>query len=187
MVDKKTETKITLERTYVVPLSAKLRPVRTYKRARKAVKLIREFIARHMKVEERDVKKVKLDKMLNNEIWYRGIKNPPARIKVKAKKMSDGIVYVELAEIPRILQYKLEKEKKKEESATEEKKAEEKKEPEKAEKEEEKKEEIKEKQASVVEAGLQKQAMEAKKQKHEVMEKPIKRQTPVQRNIPKGK
>ncbi|MBS3074624.1 50S ribosomal protein L31e [Candidatus Pacearchaeota archaeon] len=190
MADKKAENKVVLERIYIVPLSAKLRPVPRYKRAKKAVKLVREFMARHMKVEERDVSKVKIDKLLNHELWFRGIRKPPVKIKVKAKKMSDGNVIVELAEIPKILQFKINREAKKSEAASKEEKAEEKKEvkEEKAEegKEEEKKE-AEEKKAAVVEAGFKHQEMEAKKQKHQIMEKPVKRQTPVQRNIPRGK
>src|SRR3989338_11580624 len=94
--DKKDE-KIMLEREYIIPLRREWLKVPRYKRASKAIKAIKQFLARHMKVEDRDVRKVKLDKFLNEEIWFRGIKKPPAKIKVKVRKYSDR-VEVELAE-----------------------------------------------------------------------------------------
>jgi hypothetical protein len=54
-----------------------------------------------MKVENRDLKKVKLDGFLNNYLWSRGIKNPPHKIKVKATKEDNGDVKVELVDVPK--------------------------------------------------------------------------------------
>lgn len=196
MAEKTKENKVVLERTYVIPIKRKLRHIQDYKKARKAVKIVLEFIAKHMRVEDRDVRKVKMDKLLNHELWFRGMKSPPNKIKVKTKKMSDGIVHVELFEVPKILQFKVEREKRQRMIADKGAKV--------AKKEEhdhisheghehtqeqtsEKKEETKEKQAATVTAGLEKQALEAKSQKHQTMGSPIKRQTPVQRNIPKSK
>jgi len=98
-VDKKDEAKVELEREYIIPLRKKLLDVPRYRRASKAVKILKEFLAKHMKVEDRDLRKVKVDIYLNNELWFKGIKNPAGKIKVKAVK-KDGIVYAELAEIP---------------------------------------------------------------------------------------
>lgn len=100
MADKKAtqETK-TLEREYIIPLRKEWRKVANYRRTGRAVKAIKQFIARHMKVPDRDVSKVKLDMYLNQEVWFRGKKKPPAKIKVKAIKEGD-IVRVELAELP---------------------------------------------------------------------------------------
>ncbi|MEK6835469.1 MAG: hypothetical protein AABX55_00395, partial [Nanoarchaeota archaeon] len=44
---------------------------------------LKEFIARHMKVENRDLNKVKIDKDLNQFMWARGIRKHPHKIKVK--------------------------------------------------------------------------------------------------------
>jgi len=90
---------VELEREYVIPLKRGVLNVPQYRRAKKAVRLIKEFLARHMRVEDRDLRKVKVDIYLNNEVWFRGIKKPANKIKVKAVKR-DGIVYAELAEIP---------------------------------------------------------------------------------------
>lgn len=80
------------ERIYTVPLSKAKKTVR-YKRTPRAVKVLREFIARHMKSE-----KVKLGADVNERLWGRGVKKPPARIRVKAVKQDDGTVTVSLAE-----------------------------------------------------------------------------------------
>jgi len=39
-----------------------------------------------MKIKNRDLKKIKIDKYLNEQMWFRGIKKPPVKIKVKAVK-----------------------------------------------------------------------------------------------------
>lgn len=83
-----------LERVYTIPLrKAKAAP--RYKRAKKAAKLVREFIARHMKTNE-DL--VWIDPRLNEFIWQRGAEKPPARIRVFARKLDDGTVEVKLYE-----------------------------------------------------------------------------------------
>ena len=101
MAEQKTQT---LEREYIIPLRKEWMKVSNYRRTGRAVKEIKKFIARHMKVSDRDVDKVKLDVYLNNEIWFKGRRNPPAKIKVKARK--DGeIVHVTLAEMPEQLKF----------------------------------------------------------------------------------
>ena len=170
MAKKEAEPKIVLEREYIVPLRKEWLKVAEYKRVARAVKALKQFIAKHMKVEERELKKVKIDKWLNHEMWFRGIKKPVAKIKVTAIKFDSGIVKVSLVDIPKILQFKIDKEKKSKQEAEKVKaeKVEEKKE-EKAEErtEEEKKEEV-EKEKSVVEADLMRQEKQAKQMKHQV-------------------
>ncbi len=61
-----------------------------YKRAKKAVKLIREFIIKQTKN-----KNVKISKRLNEYIWSRGIKNPPSKYNLRIIKKGDTI-YVDL-------------------------------------------------------------------------------------------
>ena len=103
MADSKTDTK--LEREYIIPLRNKWKRVPRYKKANKAIKAIKEFLVRHMKIRDGDLNKIKVDKYLNEEIWFRGIRKPPAKIKVKAIKEGD-IVKVELAELPDKLKFK---------------------------------------------------------------------------------
>jgi len=112
MAKKQSEPKQVLEREYIVPLRKGWLKVPEYKRASKAIKTLKEFLAKHMKVYDRDLRKIKLDILLNNEIRFRGMRKPPARIKVKAVKYDDGIVRVELVNIPYILKYKIKRDKK---------------------------------------------------------------------------
>lgn len=169
---KKTEEKkVQLERTYVVPLRSGFLKVPRYKRSKKALKTLKEFLAKHMRVENRDLSKVKIDIYLNNEIWFRGIRKPLHKVKVKAKKI-DGIVYAELADIPEAVKWKIQKDNKKKNKLD-------KKALEKVKKSEEAEEEIKEaredssdkkedeeKKKATVEAGLKKQEAVAKEMKH---------------------
>lgn len=83
-----------IERIITVPLKATKMAPRS-RRAKRAVKEVREFITRHMKAEE---DKVWIDTALNEKLWERGIQNPPSRITVKATKFEDGLVEVTLAE-----------------------------------------------------------------------------------------
>ena len=162
--DKKDKVeKPVLEREYIIPLRRKVNKAVRYKRAKKAIRVIREFLAKHMKVEYRDLKMVKVDRWLNEEIWFRGIKKPPAKIKVIAKKFADGMVWVELAEIPDIVKWKIAKEKKKEEGVKTVKKVEK---PKEKEDTEEKKKDEEEKEKSSVEAGLKRQKQAAKQMEH---------------------
>lgn len=92
------ETTTKLEREYIIPLRAKVRSAVRYKKANKAVRVIKEFLAKHMKVIDRDLNKIKLDLAVNEAVWARGIKNPIHKIKVKAVKEGD-IVRVTLVEM----------------------------------------------------------------------------------------
>lgn len=103
--ESKKVAKVELEREYIIPLRRGVLKAPRYRRAKKAIRIIREFLVRHMKVRDRDLKKVKIDIDLNNEIWFRGIKKPANKIKVIAKKI-DGIVYAELAEVPEVIKFK---------------------------------------------------------------------------------
>ncbi len=168
----KPEVKAKLEREYIIPLRDKWKHVPRYKRANKAIKAIKEFVAKHMRIYSRDLKKIKIDKFLNEVIWLRGIKKPPKKIKVKAIKSDDEIIKVEAFEIPEKLKFKkLKEEKREKEAGVSKKKVEEKEEvkekTEEIEKEEEKKEE-KEKKAAVVETGKELEKEAARKAKHEV-------------------
>lgn len=162
----KTEIK-PITREYVIPLRKDWRKVANYRRAGRAAKFIKKFIARHMKVPERDVSKVKLDMYLNNEIWFKGKTKPPARIKVKVIKEGD-IVRVFLAETPEVVKFlkrkhaKFHQEAEKEEApAPEEKKSEE-----KEEKTPEEKKDEKEKETSAAVQKEKQAKTEAQTQKH---------------------
>jgi len=94
MTDNKS-AKIVLEREYNVPLRRKWLLVPKYKRAKKAIKTLKDFIAKHMKADN-----VKIGRYLNMNIWKDGIKNPPHHVLVIAKKDEEGLVVVELKAAP---------------------------------------------------------------------------------------
>jgi len=171
------DKKIVNEREYVIPLRRELMKVPKYRRAGKSVRAIREYIAKHMKVPDRDVNKIKLDIYLNQELWFRGCKKPPIKIKVKAIRDGD-IVRVELIDIPEKLRFlkarqeklhkKVDKKAKKEEEKKPETADEKKEAAEDKKKKEEKKEVEKEKAASVEKAQEKIMERAAKAQKHTV-------------------
>lgn len=80
------------EKIFVVSLG-EVKKAPRYRRVNRATKLIREFLARHMKSE-----KIKLDPKLNEKLWERGQEKPPFKIRVKAVKDDDGVVHASPAE-----------------------------------------------------------------------------------------
>lgn len=80
-----------LERTYTIPLRKEWLKAPKYRRAKKAIKAVKEFLIKHMKSED-----VKLGKHLNEEIWKDGIKCPPSKIKINAIKDEKGTVRAEI-------------------------------------------------------------------------------------------
>ena len=79
-----------LTRTYVVPLGV-VYEAPPYRRAKKAVIVIREFATRHMKARQ-----VSIDVGVNQQIWARGIRHPPRRITLEMERDEDGVVKVRL-------------------------------------------------------------------------------------------
>jgi large subunit ribosomal protein L31e len=79
-----------LTRTYVVPLGV-VYEAPPYRRAKKAIIVIKEFATRHMKA-----KQVSIDSDVNELIWARGIRHPPRRITLEMERDEDGVVKVRL-------------------------------------------------------------------------------------------
>ncbi len=114
-----TETKSNkIEREYVIPLREKCRPVPRYKKTPKAVKSVKEFLARHMQIRDRDLKKIKIDRFLNEQLWQKGIKKPLHKVKVKVVKEGD-IVRVYAANLPAKMNFKKIREEKREKKGKE--------------------------------------------------------------------
>ena len=79
-----------LTRTYNVPLGV-VYEAPPYRRAKKAVIVIRDFATRHMKARQ-----VSIDVGVNELIWARGIRHPPRRITLEMERDEDGVVKVRL-------------------------------------------------------------------------------------------
>lgn len=87
------ENKIVEERIYTVPLRKEWIKTSRVKRAKRAVNVLRSFISRHMHSED-----IRISPEVNDVIWSRGAKKPPAKIKVKVTKDDKGLVEVMLPE-----------------------------------------------------------------------------------------
>jgi len=100
---KSKEDDIVEERTYTIPLGkALIMPPR--RRAPRAIRMIKAYINKHMKIpsraeeEDEEAPKLSLTNELNERIWGRGIEKPPRKIRVRATKDKEGNVTVHLAE-----------------------------------------------------------------------------------------
>jgi large subunit ribosomal protein L31e len=95
------------ERIYTIPLSkAWIAPPN--KRAPKAMRIIKAFVTKHMKLEarreevyeegEEEPRTLIINNEVNERIWMRGIEKPPRRVRIRAAKDKEGNVTVFLAE-----------------------------------------------------------------------------------------
>jgi len=87
------EEEIIDERIYTVPLRKAYWTGSRLKRANRSVRILKEFVERHMKPEE-----LLIQPEVNEEIWARGIQKPPRRLRIRATKNADNLVRVYLAE-----------------------------------------------------------------------------------------
>jgi large subunit ribosomal protein L31e len=86
------------ERVYTIPLRREFLKVPKYRRSRKAITAIRQFVSKHMKVDD-----VKIGSYLNLKIWEHGKKNPIHKVKVRTyidKKDDKEFAKVELFDAP---------------------------------------------------------------------------------------
>lgn len=84
------------EKIYTIPIRCYVVNLPRKKRTPAAVKVIKRFVARHMKA---DINNIWIDPPVNEKIWERGIEHPPKSIKVRAVKFEeDNLVEVSLPE-----------------------------------------------------------------------------------------
>jgi len=77
-----------LERVYTIPLGKVLLSPNNI-RAKRAINMIREFARHHMKTEV-----IKIEEDVAHQIWSRGIKHPPRKIRVRMSKTDEGFILV---------------------------------------------------------------------------------------------
>ena len=87
------EEEIIDERIYTVPLRKAYWTGSRLRRANRSVRILREFVERHMKPEE-----LLIQPEVNEQIWARGMQKPPRRVRIRATKNADNLVRVYLAE-----------------------------------------------------------------------------------------
>ncbi len=83
-----------IEKIYVIPLKKK--GFKSSMAAPIAVKRVKQFLTKHMKVEAKDIW---MDDSLNNTLWAHGKYRMPSKIRVKAVKFDDGVVEAYLPEL----------------------------------------------------------------------------------------
>ena len=77
-----------LERVYTINLG-KVKLSQSQHRAVRAINMIKEFARHHMKVEE-----IKIEEELAHQVWARGVRRPPRKIRVRMTKTDDGYILV---------------------------------------------------------------------------------------------
>jgi large subunit ribosomal protein L31e len=100
---KEEEEEIVEERIYTIPLRrAWIAPRK--KRAPRAMRIVKSYVQRHMKVEpevkgeEEEEGRLVVSNEVNERLWSRGIEKPPRNIRVRAVKDKEGVVTLYLAE-----------------------------------------------------------------------------------------
>jgi len=86
------EGEAALERVYTIPLERAWIGSKR-KRVPRALRIIRDFLDRHMKPES-----LVISPEVNVKVWEKGIEKPPRRIRVRATKDREGTVVATLAE-----------------------------------------------------------------------------------------
>ncbi len=127
----------------IVPLRKIKKKVPRWKRAPRAARFLKEFVAKQAKAE-----KVVLGPEVNEKIWERGIEKPPSRIRVRVKVEEEEGARIAHVHLPPEEMPKKPKEKKKA-------------------KKEEKVERIEEVREEVVEEKVEEKAEEGEKEKEE--------------------
>ena len=77
-----------VERVYTIPLG-KVLLSQSQHRAVRAINMIKEFARHHMKVED-----IKIEEDLAHQIWAKGVRSPPRKIRVRMSKTDEGYVLV---------------------------------------------------------------------------------------------
>lgn len=104
--EEKPEEEIVEERIYTVPLGKAL-IMPPHKRTPRAMRMLRIFITKHMKLEakkqgeteeEEEPGQLIISNEVNERMWTRGVEKPPRKIRVRAAKDKEGNVTVYLAE-----------------------------------------------------------------------------------------
>ena len=93
MAEKESEKEI--ERIYVIPLR-KAKIGRSSLAAPRALKQVRSYLTKHMKVDSEDIW---IDDSLNKELWSQGKYKIPSKIRVRAVKFEDGVVEATVPEL----------------------------------------------------------------------------------------
>lgn len=91
------------ERIYTIPLRKEFQKAPIYQRTKKAIKATRAFLIKHLKTEN-----VRIGRYLNEKLTERGMKHPPAFVKVrvwsqktKRKDKDIELLWADLVDAPK--------------------------------------------------------------------------------------
>ncbi len=98
--------KVKESRNYIVPLRRAWLKTPRWRRSKKAISALREFLLKHTKADE-----INISRWINELIWSHGGKNPPAKVTVKiemkeeeigkgSKKRTIKVAYADLTILP---------------------------------------------------------------------------------------
>jgi large subunit ribosomal protein L31e len=86
-----------VERIYNIPLRRGWLKAPKWRRSKKAIAVIQEYLQQHTKA-----KTIKLSKWINEGVWSKGGKNPPSRISVKVDiDKEKSLAKADLVELPK--------------------------------------------------------------------------------------
>ena len=77
-----------LERVYTINLG-KVKLSQSQHRSVRAINMIREFARHHMKVET-----IKIEEELAQQIWAKGVRHPPRKVRVRMTRTDEGFILV---------------------------------------------------------------------------------------------
>ena len=83
------EIEVVEEKVYTIPLRHSWAVTPRGRRAPRAVRDVRDYVAHHMKADE-----VAVSNEINSELWGRSINKPPRKITVRAVKDKEGKVII---------------------------------------------------------------------------------------------
>jgi large subunit ribosomal protein L31e len=90
--EKEFNEEIQEERIYVIPLARESQKAPNWNRTNKSMKVLRQFVMKHMKPEA-----IYVSQEVNERLWENGIKHPPRKLRVRVTKSVEGLVRVFLA------------------------------------------------------------------------------------------
>ncbi|MFP4524644.1 MAG: hypothetical protein ACLFO2_05060 [Candidatus Woesearchaeota archaeon] len=78
------------QKSFTIPLRKEFQQSAPLRRTPRAVKAVKAYLKRHCKVDD-----VRLGARLNESLWVRGVRHPPARVSVDVS-VEDGVAKAEL-------------------------------------------------------------------------------------------
>jgi large subunit ribosomal protein L31e len=86
------------EKIISINLRSKIRNVPKWKNVKGATAVLRKILKKQIFEGMKDNYKIKIDSKLNEKLWSRGIRNPPAKLKIRLIKKDENLIEAKLVE-----------------------------------------------------------------------------------------